>query len=481
MDISTEILILGSGAAGMMAGLTAVHAGKKCIILEKGGNIAASNAARAGGPALANTKLQRQENAVVTEEQLFHHMYQFSRGTVNAGLLRNAVSKGAEVEQLFTESGIGMKLLPDTYDVGFRARQFFDCVGLKRWKRLADTFQKLGGKIYFSQEGIHLIKENGRVVGVEAVNPECTEKTYTYHSDAVILATGGYLGNEEMIHKHFGNINLIPLGNKLSNGAGIRMAEEAGGVEERSWGICANEFGGANKKLTGIKKRLSLNLRWAVCGGLLVNRQGQRFMNEQLLSDSPLSLGGEITLREGKFYAVLDEKMYQITAQKSVFEYFNSPEEWHVGKMVQTRVPKRREEELQEDIACGWAFKGTLGEISRKTGLAELSETVKAYNAICSYGRDERFGKSSYLLKAIDKEPYYIFEYEPSAWCTFGGVKTDEYCRLLDADQNVIKGVYVAGVDNGSCYAVPYYDNEGAALGLALSTGIVAAEAAMRL
>lgn len=55
-------------------------------------------------------------------------------------------------------------------------------------------------------------------------------------------------------------------------------------------------------------------------------------------------------------------------------------------------------------------------------------------------------------------------------------MKTDEYCRSLNADGEIIPGLYVVGVDNGSCYCTPYYDNEGAALGIAFTLGLVAGE-----
>ena len=69
-------------------------------------------------------------------------------------------------------------------------------------------------------------------------------------------------------------------------------------------------------------------------GGLLVNRQGRRFMNEQYLSDFPLSLGGEATLREGIFYAVLDDAMYKGLEKMTVYDYYGRPKEWIAGKMT---------------------------------------------------------------------------------------------------------------------------------------------------
>jgi len=69
-----------------------------------------------------------------------------------------------------------------------------------------------------------------------------------------------------------------------------------------------------------------------------------------------------------------------------------------------------------------------------------------------------------------------VVESMPSIWGTFGGVKTDDYCRALTPKQEPIPGLYVAGVDNGSLYASPYYENEGASIGVAFTSGIVAAQ-----
>lgn len=471
-----DAVILGSGAAGMMAGLIIAQSGCSCVILEKGNDIAVSNAARAGGPALAGTRYQQEENAMITPEQLYQHMYRFSRGTVNARLLRKALDKGAAVESIFRENGVELELLPDTYGVGFRARHMFKQGGSRRWKPLADKFEKLGGSICFNQSGEKLVIENGRVCGVLAKGCE-EDNWYEYRAKAVLIATGGYLGNPEMIREHNAGVYVNALGSRLSDGTGIRMALEAGGIKDRSWGICANEFGGANHKIKDVNRAFSSNLRYAVCGGLLVNSQGERFMNEQYLSDEPLSIGGEISLREGKFYAVMDEDMYIGFQNGTEYDYYGRPETWHAGVTTHDMPPRFKDTDFEKDVQAGIAVcSDSLKKAGDRFHLKKLVETVKEYNVMCEKGQDELFGKAGFLMRPVKNPPYYIFEYEPSAWCTIGGVKTDASCHLLDADQNVISGVYVAGMDNGSAFCVPYYDNEGAALGVSLTLGILAGE-----
>lgn len=478
-----DIVIIGSGAAGMMAAWKAAKAGLKCVVLEKGKNLLASNASRCGGPSLADTKLQREANATVTVEQLFSHMYGFSRGTVHAALLHNALEKGSEVESVLLGAGITMTLLEDAYGVGFRARQMFITRPTERWQLLFDALKALNVEIRLQVQADHLMMdESGKVIGIrvtnlqvndqnnQQVNTECQQEDI--YADAVIVATGGYLGNEEMIKAHFGDIHVGQLGSKLSDGAGIQMVLEAGGMLDRNWGICSNEFGGYHSKMV---KRRSSNLYFAIGGGLLVDRNGRRFMNEQYLSDEPLSLGGEMTLREGKYYAVLDDTYYHAVESQTLYDFYGRPEAWHAGKTTHDRKQPWKAEDLEKDIADGIAAKAdTIEALAEEFGLSNLVQTVAEYNQMCADGKDSVFGKDSYLMKPLLKAPFYIFEYEPSAWCTIGGVKTDEYCRALTPASKPIEGLYVAGVDNGSCYTVPYYNNEGAAVGLAFTTGILA-------
>ena len=265
------------------------------------------------------------------------------------------------------------------------------------------------------------------------------------------------------------------------------MVLEAGGIADRNWALCCNEFGGANHKIPdihgGAMRSASPALEPALYGGLIVNRNGDRFMNEQYLSDRPLALGGEMALREGLYYAVLDQEMMDAVSTVGIRGYYGDPEDWYVGchgsvffkggeNVVRADLP----ESVDAAVEQGWAAKGTLAECAAVFGMANLEKTVEEYNALCEAGEDTQFYKAPYLLHKLSGDTYYVFEYEPSIWSTFGGVKTDDYCRALAKDLSVIPGLYVAGVDNGSLYCSPYYENEGASLGIAFTSGIVAAD-----
>ena len=481
-----EAVVIGCGAAGLNAALTLAAAGKKTVLLEKGGSCGVSNGCMAGGPALAETRVQEAENATVTAEQLYGFEYGFSRTTVNASLLRKCADQGERVVSNFMDNGINMGLRVDAYGVGFRARHNFQNTdgvqvsGAPRFEPLVAKFEADGGVFEANREALQLIKDGDTVTGVLVRNTE-DDSILQYNAKAVLVATGGYAGNAERLKQIYGDIEIWPLCNVLSTGQGFDMVMEAGGIADRNWALCCNEFGGANHKIPdrpGAAMAFANQAqKFAIYGGLIVNRNGDRFMNEQFLTDRPLAQGGEISLREGKYFAVVDQEMYDACRDKGVLEYYGNPADWYVGQVgLQGVVLDRLDDEMNSAIEQEWAVKGTLAECAEYFGLTNLEATVEAYNALCEAGEDSQFYKSSYLLKALSGDTFYVVEYEPSIWSTFGGVKTDDYCRALAKDQSVINGLYVAGVDNGSLYCSPYYENEGASLGIAYTSGIVAAD-----
>ena len=484
--IECDAVVVGFGAAGLQAALTLQAAGVGTYLLEKGPSCGVANGSMAGGPALAETRVQQTNDAWVSQKTLYECEYGFSRGTVDGNLLRKCIGQGERVVSNFMDNGVNMGLMKDSYGMGFRARHHFYSLegksvsGPARFQPLVDKFVADGGVFEVSRAGVKLVKTGDVVTGVIAQNTD--DGSYIqYNAKAVLIATGGYAGNAERIKEHFGDINIYPLCNTMSNGQGYDMVLEAGGVADRNWALCCNEFGGANVKINDAPgfymAFASQAQKFAIYGGLIVDPNGDRFMNEQYLSDRPLALGGEMSLRVGKYYAIADQAMIDGCRDKGILEYLGNPADWYVGQTgLQGVVLSDLDAAIAKGIDQGWVVKGTLDECAAAFGLTNLVETVKTYNDMCAAGEDTLYYKDSYLMKEVSGDTYYVFEYEPSIWCTFGGVKTDAYCRAVTPAQEPIPGLYVAGVDNGSLYCSPYYENEGAALGTAFTSGIVAAD-----
>ncbi len=470
----TDVVIVGAGASGLMAALDASGQGVDVIVLEKGPNLGTSNGSRAGGPATSTNRVQEAEGESVSADELYNYMYDYSQGTVNALALRKTIeASGPTIDELL-DLGLEATLRPDNYGVGFRARLKLPVKGEERFKMVQDLVEERGGQFLFETAGEHLIiDENGTVTGITGTKSDGTP--VRVNADAVLLATGGYLGNEEMLAEHYGNVGIVPLGNTLSTGDGITMAQEAGGVlEKNSFTLIFNEFAAENEKSDGWAN--NDNLKYAIYGGLLVNGEGTRFMNEEVMATHPLA-GGEEILRQGYVYGIMDEEYFNAMSEVGIYEYLGSPaEEWPVGKnTLEGKVLNAKGEKFDIAVEQGWAYKAeTLDELGEYFGLDNLEETVESYNEMCKNGVDTTFGKNSIFLTDIDDGPYYAFQYQSSAWGTLGGVKVDDKLRVMNADFEPIPGLYAAGVDAGSLFTTPYYGNEGAAFGLSLGSGTVA-------
>lgn len=465
-----DTVIAGAGAAGLMAAIELGKNGKKVLVLEKGKTPAVSNFARAGGPAAAETDLQNRINVPLNAEVLYKHMSGWAHHTVNEALLKDVIACTGTAVNYIEQAGIEMELIPDTYGVGFRARHIIKTRAKERAEFLSKMVQELGGEIRCNTEAKHVILSEGRVTGVEAVTE--TGETVVLETDTFLICTGGFQNSKEYLRRFFGVNYMASLGNHLSTGDGIRMSEEAGAVPDRNFALTGNEGSATTTKCRGYND----NLCFGIYGGLLTDHNGRRFMNEKDIADFPLALGGEAFARHEKTYAIVDDTVYQGCIEKGIYPFMGEPENWIAGRALWHPVLANAEKHLGKAMEEGWAFKcDDLQEAAERFGLVDLMETVQEYNEMCEKKEDTRFGKAENFLMPVKKAPFYVFEYEPACWCTIGGIKTDSKLNALDADGKPIPGLYVAGADNGSMFCVPYYDNEGSALGLSLGSGIWAA------
>lgn len=184
-------------------------------------------------------------------------------------------------------------------------------------------------------------------------------------------------------------------------------------------------------------------------------------------------------MRAGHALVVMDSAYYNACQNKGIYAYLGEPAEWVAGEEAgyYNPTPENAEAHLEQAIEEGWGIKAdTIDEIAEKFGLTNLAATVEAYNAMCEAGEDTEFYKPACFMKAVSEPPFYAFEYVPSAWGTNGGVKVDSGLHALNADNDAIEGLYVAGVDAGSMYTMPYYTNPGSSVGNAMGSGWAVAD-----
>ena len=478
-----DIVVVGAGGAGLWAAVEAVRAGKSVIVVEKGGNVGVGNGALAGGPFMVGSKLQQEAGVDFTVEEAFTHIMEYAHWSTNAAAIKAAVEISGETVDQFTDVfGVPTGLRPDNYGAGhasvranFQGDTEAQVKGEERMKPLQEFVEAEGGEFLFNTAGKRLIMEDGACVGVQCEG----DAVIDVRAKQTIVATGGFLGNVEMMKEKFGTF-VNPLGSVLSTGEGIDMVQAAGGQLSTQWGIAGNEFTGSNQLASGLYERNNAAFTIGIYGTLLVNNQGRRFSNEGKFANLPLALGGAISLVGGKYYAVVDQAYIDgLASGTDAWTLCGADaENWRTGMMTLKDKPLEKVEEgLEAGQSEGWVFKAdSIEELAEAIDAPALVETVETYNAACAAGKDEQFYKPACFLQPVATGPFYAMQYEPSAWVTIGGIRTNDRLQAIDGDGLPIAGLYVAGADNGTLMSAPYCDYEGYSLMCAYCGGRLAGQ-----
>lgn len=469
-----SIVIVGSGAAGCMAALEAAELGlKNIVIVTKSGNATDSNFNEITGTCAIETPATEAIGQTYSLEDLYKHMISYAHWTVNPRLLKQSVMLLPSNIEIMDSIGIETTLLGDRYNVGFVDVHGF--TGKNKGENFDKALAEKGVEILYGTPATHILTADGKVTGVQAENGK---NVINVNAKAVLVCTGGYLANDEMMKDVYGGVTVVNMGSRNNTGDGQRMVIEAGGMVDRIYGLGMNDIYGMNQKSTISVFNANPFMQLAFYGGLLTDPCGNRFMNEYMLAQEPMSGGGEATLHTQRYYAVFSENAINSMKNTSYYESIGSPAVWTSAATMFNAPLTDFDKSLATAQEEGWCFKASsIEELAEKTGLSNLQKTVAEYDRMAAQGVDELFYKREEFLHPIEdgSSAYYAFEYNPSAFNTFGGPRTDEQCRALDSDHNPIPGLYVAGVENGSLFCTPYYDAGGSCSGLSMSSGRLAA------
>ena len=470
--VETDILIVGSGAAGLMAAYEAGKAGaENILVIANCPSIEANNGNMVSGTAAVETPYTEAAGQDYSIEQLYDRMVSFAHWTVNARLLKTCVDLLPGNIRIFDDLGIEMSLGADRYSIGFEEVHLFQT------ENKSAVFQQFledeyGVQFRFSTEAKHPLMEGDACAGVQAETDD--GKVIDFKAKATLLACGGYIDNADMLKEVYGDMTIVASSTEWQKGLGVRIAEEAGAFRESTHGLGMNDIFGSTEEL-GFNLGNPL-LGAAFYGGLIVDQHGKRFMNEYMLANESMAGGGEATLHVKQYYAIFGQRIVDALKEQGYYQIIGSPEFWVSGMLLYSQPLEDLDQSLQDAIDTGWVFKGdTIADVAEQAGLPELEATVQEYDAMAAAGEDTMFGKRAEMLVPVaDGGPYYLFKYNPGAFNTFGGCRTDETARALRADFSVIDGLYIAGVENGSLYSRPYYDVGGTCSGLAYSSGRLA-------
>ncbi len=460
MTKDVDVVILGAGGAGLVAAIEAADAGKSVLIVEVA-SLAGGNSIRStGGMNAAKTTVQDTnefaeqagvEKTIANAKENYPELSELT-STVEAqyaAYLANPVGY-FDTPELYTldiligGGNINDRALVDTFveqtvpaidwladnGIELSAVGSFGGASVRRIHKpvvdgktvavgsymvpvLNDLVEEKNVEILFDTKAEEIVLTDGVVTGVKASSDDTD---YTINAKSVVVATGGFGANADLVVKYKPELEGYVTTNAPSiQGDGIVMVEAVGGnlVDIEQVQIHPTVEIATSKLITeGLRGD----------GAIMVNQSGTRFVDEVGTRNA---VSAAIIAQEGSYaYLIVDQKMADASAVIAGY------------------------------ISGGLTVEGeTVEELAEAMGVdaATLATTMETWNAAVDAKEDTEFGRVSFAEK-LDAPKYYAIKVAPGVHHTMGGVEINSNTEVIDVDGNVIPNLYAAGEVTGGIH-----------------------------
>lgn len=473
-EYETQLVIVGAGAAGTMAAIEAMEAGIDTLVLEKCGKLGGTSVCSTGFAAIQSEQQKEAGADDYTVDGAFRELMDFCKWRANAPLVYNVLSSSAEVADkvqsywLQTDNPGVTKVGVTAHDTG---------KGTDKFNVLYDQFLTPAGvNVMLETKAQSLILDGERVIGVEAVKQDGTK--VTVHADYVLVCTGGFGGNDEMLREYFGHDNFYLNGLSSNVGDGLNMCLEAGAALSDEIAPHLAEFC-SNKNVdfyAGYMKFVNQ------AGFLALDPSGQRFVNEEFFVTQALSYGASALRRVGFAYLVFTQEQLDAMVEEGLWGVLSKETIESLKLRSRIVVPSyyTLQDEMTAALEAGEAWKADtlegLGEAIGFTDQDIYQKSIEDYLAVLASGEDPLFGKRADMMPDLDNGPYYAVKVISAIDGTYNGIRVNENMQALNGDYQPIAGLYVAGQDSGGYFSYPYYEGVGWTQGYAWTSGAIAAK-----
>lgn len=400
--VNTDLVIIGGGPAGLAAAISAREAGLKNIILiEKLDILSGNGKYDMNFYDLINSEAQKANGINDSVEALIAD----NSNPLDTPERIRAQAEGSFVLDKWLRS-FGVNL---NYNYGKRGHMAESnaYAGAHIQDGMEKKVKELGIDVRTGTKGLDLIMRDGKVVGVKV---QSGNNFYDINAKAVILATGGFSANKELLKKYVPGSEVFQTSNQLgATGDFIPVFEK-------------NSIKTANLEVLNIFPFIIRQTRDLTGGGdgfILVNKEGKRFTSESITYATRFSTAQKILAQpESAAFYIYDQKLYDASYR------------------------------LQKHTAQGLHIKAnTLDELSDKLGINKdnLKSTVKEFNMAVRGEIKDPFREKPTKKEFMSEGPYYGVQVESAVHMTRGGVVADEKTQVYYENGNVVKGLYAAG------------------------------------
>ena len=458
-----EVVVVGAGVSGMAAAMSAAEAGAKIACVQREATPSSQGNMAAG--------VDLNQTSEAGKQALISYLIKLADHRSNRALLEAWADNSFEALSWFREaaSAGGIEVNSDEpqadrvlhingYDVYLHANTYFRIGHDEVVKAIAPIAESAGVEFFFSCPAQQLVTdESGRVTGV--VCEEDGKNVLFNASKGVILATGDYQNDDDMMAYYLPDLQ--NLGRKQMNktGDGHKMAVWAGGaIEDITHTKMLHDFDGGPGSMADMPFLAVKNDGTRFCDETL----GMSLMNNFLRSEAD----------QGDYNQIFDSN------------YMTAAAEWP-GKLfdpeaIKVYMPEEDGEKtgvFKDQIAT---FKAdTLEELAEKLGITDTAafvESVKRYNECVAAGKDLDFGKEAKWLTAIDTPPFYGIHRHVRVSAVVSGVNVGPNMEVLAVETNEpIPGLFAIGNTAGNFYGGVDYSMymPGLSLGRAHTQGYV--------
>ena len=491
--IDTEVVVVGAGNGGCIAAVSAADLGAKVVWVEKN----AGPITWAGEIGAYNSKLMKEKYGIeYTQEELneiINDICRYGSYEVDQRLVALWVNESGRTMDWFVDKmaakGINTFIETDMKDTLYMNKVQTHTVYQGEFKELGPNFMgsqvanplwveyadEMGVNRLFEHTAMQLVQdESGKVTGIIIKRNADGKFIQVNASKGVILSTGGYGGNPEMMEAlNYRDKDVIcnNLGCAFAQGDGIKMAMWAGAAIDRNHaGGCAFDRAAINlDHHVGAPYDSALTDIWwpGSQPWLNVNTKGERFANEDLPYDFHINSW----LRQpGKFcYQIFDSNYWSdVNAfHTTICSRVVAVPGARNSEVLPGVFPCKSEEEfynvyMKPALESGKLKQAdTIEELAKLLGMddeaaAACVKSVERYNELCDKGIDEDFGKQKKDMTPVRKAPYYGIAIGEWLLATMNGVRVNRNLQAVNDEDEVIDGLYVVGNDMGGFFNNSY-------------------------
>jgi fumarate reductase flavoprotein subunit len=413
-----DVVVIGAGAAGMTAAITAHDAGAKVIVLEKQPITGGNSMLAAGGMNAAETKYQKEKGIQDSVDLMFQDTMKGGNNLNDPELVKILAKNSAGSVDWLTSLGA------DLSNVGRMAgasvdRRHGPKGGAAVGANIVDTLRRNAAErkidVRVNSRVVKILEDSaGKVTGVQVEGKH--RGLYTINAKAVVLTSGGFSANPEKVAYYRPEFKGMTTSNQPgATGEGLDLGAAAGGELKDMKEIQIHPTVSAGSKIL-ITEAVRGN------GAIVVNQEGKRFMNELTTRDKA---SAAILAQPGQMaYLVFDEGVRR--SLKQIDGYFHL-------EMV-------KEGETPEALAA-----------AIKVPPQALAAAIAAYNQAFDKKDDAEFKRPD-MPRPLRTPKYFAIAIKPGVHYTMGGLKINTDSQVLAKDGKLIAGFYAAGEVTGGVH-----------------------------